>query len=242
MALGKTLNELVEAVRAECKLSSNTSRGIDHRDHLVQLVRRHYNALAEGYEWEHLRLKKTDDANSRVDLAAGQRQYNFPANVNVQKIERAWVLHGGVWHPLDYGIDFDNYTALDPEQDQRTDPPTHWEFYGADQFEVWPLPSSDHAVAAPYQVGFDGMRAHTQLVSNSDRADIDDILITLAVAAEHYAGIEKKAMAEMKLGAFNDRLNIVRGGLSSKRRIRVGLGHTGNATRQPRRIDYVRPR
>lgn len=239
MALRTTLNDIVEMVRGECKLSTNTSRGIDHRDHLITLIRRHYQMLAEDYDWQHLELKKTD-AVSRVHLQAGSRYYNFPSAVNVQKITKAHVLWSGVWTPLDYGINYRDYTAISPEDDERTDPPQSWEFYGHEQFEVWPLPASDHSTDAPYGVAFEGQRAVEALTNNSNRADLDDILITLFVSAEVLGGMEKKTAAEMKLSAAQARLTKLRGNLGDKSRVRMGLGRIGHSRGVPRRIDYVR--
>jgi len=239
MALRTTLNDIVEMVRGECKLSTNTSRGVDHRDYLVQLIRRHYQMLAEDYDWQHLELKKTD-AVSRVHMQAGSRYYNFPAAVNVQKITRAHILWSGTWHELDYGVNYAEYTALSSESDERTDPPQSWGYYGDEQFEVWPMPATDYSATAPYSVAFEGQRAITALTSNNDRADMDDILIALFVSAEVLGASEKKTAAELKMGAATARLNKLRGNLGDHSRVRMGLGRIGGGRAGPRTIDYVR--
>jgi hypothetical protein len=241
MALRKTLNELVESLRKECRLSSNTSRGIDDRDFLEELLRRHYYQLAEEHDWEHLQIKR-DASISRKSVAAGQRHYDFPTALNVQKIEKAWVLFSGTWRELEYGINFPEYTAQDPEEDQRADPVLAWDFYGGTQFEVWPLPASNHSADAPYQVAFQGQKTVEQLTQTTSRADLDDMLIVLAAAAEVLAGNDNEKVAALKREAFARRLDTVRGGLSSKTRIRVGMGRVGGERRGPRTIDYVRSR
>ena len=130
--LRKTLTEIVEVVRLEARLSTNTSRGIDHGDHIRQLIRTAHEALAEEFDWPHLRLRRGDSFKT---LAAGQRYYDFPTNLNVQKIEAAWVQWGAQWSPLHYGITPQHYSALDSDSDARSDPVQVWEWYSADALD-----------------------------------------------------------------------------------------------------------
>lgn len=239
MALRATLEELIEQVRAECRLSSNSSRGIDHREYIIQLIRRHYESLSENFEWEHLQLTR-NSADSRKEIAAGQRLYDFPSAVNINRISKAWVQYAGGWSPIDYGIDYASYTALDPEADQRADPITAWGFEGRQQFEVWPLPATNHSASSPYYVAFEGQRAVERLTQNNSRADIDDQLIALYVAAEILAGNERKTEADVKLSAANSRMGTLRAGLTGKTRTTVGAGVIGGGVRRPREITHIR--
>jgi hypothetical protein len=204
--LRKTLAEIVEVVRSEAKLSTNTSRGIDHGDHIRSLIRTTHESLAEDYEWPHLRLRRGDSFKT---LAAGQRYYDFPVNLNVQFIEGAFVQWGASWLPLHYGITPQHYTALDSDADQRSDPVQVWEWYsneGLNQFEVWPVPAQDGVVLA-----FEGRRAISQLVEENDRADIDHLAIAFLVAAEILADNGKKESASLKIDKATARIRMLQG-------------------------------
>jgi hypothetical protein len=238
VALRKTLASMVEAVRNECKLSSNTSRGIDHREHIVQLIKRHYEVLSEDFDWQHLQIKK-DDSTARKNLAAGSRYYDFPATLNLQKIESAWVFWGSQWLPLGFGISYPEYSDRDPESDQRSDPVEKWDFYGR-QAEVWPLPATDFTAANRYQIAFEGQQAVEQLTADSSRADIDDILLILAVSAEILAANDNEVSAKLKLAAYEQRFTTIRAGMSDKSRRRVGIGMSSRTRYYPRHPIYIR--
>jgi hypothetical protein len=204
--LRKTLAEIVEVVRSEAKLSTNTSRGIDHGDYIRTLIRTTHETLAESYEWPHLRLRRGDSFKT---LAAGQRYYDFPTNLNVQYIEGAYVQWGASWIPLRYGITPDNYTTLDSDIDQRSDPVQAWEWYSNEdlsQFEVWPMPAQDGTVIA-----FEGRRAISALVEENDRADIDHLAIAFLVAAEILADNGKKESASLKIDKATARITQLMG-------------------------------
>jgi hypothetical protein len=242
MALRTTLRDLVEMVRDEARLSTNTSRGTDQRGHIVQLIRRHYQMLVEGYEWEHLQLRRTM-AESRRPLAAGQAEYDFPAALNVLAgIKRAWVRWGADWEPLTYGISLDDNSALDLDQPAvRSDPIEKWDFYGAEQFQVWPRPETNYAPDNGYAIAFDGQRKVEALLDDTNRADLDDLLIVLHAAAEILVENQQKDAASLKLEMARERREMMKGSLGSSSRIIMGIGVAGERNRSmPRSIDYVR--
>lgn len=232
MALRTTLNDIVEMVREEAGLSSNTSRGTDNRANIVRLIKRHYTTLAESYTWPHLEIKR--EVATKV-MADGQRYYDFPANINTDKIESAWFKWGSLWHELDYGIGLDDYNAQDSETGDKSDPAVKWDFYGDSQFEVHPVPASASGI-----ISFVGQKKVETLNSNDSRADIDDILISLYVAAEILAMNKQQTVAEIKAQAAGARLAQLRAGKNDKTRIQVGIGRIDRDTRRPREIKYVR--
>jgi hypothetical protein len=223
--LRNTFGAIVEMARNEARLSSNSSRGIDHLDHIKQLVKRHYTTLVEDYDWEHLQINRDYD-HSRKQLQAGQRFYDFPTGLNVQKIDKMWLKWGNVWRVVDYGIEFANYSGLDPDNGSRADPVLRWDFYSESQFEIWPVPASDGDAAAPYSnwVGFEGQKAVEQYVSDTNRADLDDIMISLYVAAELMAENGQKAASDMKLAAAERRRTRLRGNMADRTRVTLGRG------------------
>lgn len=240
MALRSTFGQVIEMVRNEARLSTNSSRGIDHLDHIKQVIRRHYATLAEEYDWQHLNVVR-DSASSRKVLQAGSRYYNFPADINPLAIERAWVKFGGVWEPLAYGIGYPQYSAFDPEADQRTDPVTHWDFHGDAQFEVWPLPASNGSAGGDGEVAFEGLKRIETLTTTSNRLDMDDHLVTLLAASEILTENGQKGAAEIKTGLANARLLGVRRRMNDKQPVRMGLGKVGeSASYLPRHPRYIR--
>jgi len=225
MALRQTFGSIVEMARNEARLSTNTSRGVDHLDHVKQLVKRHYTLLAEDFDWEHLSINRDYD-ESRVQLQAGSRYYNFPAAINIQKIGKMWLKWGIVWREIDYGIQFKDYSMLDPDSDARADPVLKWDRYGDAQFEVWPLPSTNGDAAAPYSnwVGFEGQRAIETYVADTNRADLDDFMIALYVAAELLAENGQKGASDAKIAAATRRRDSLKASMSDKSRFTMGRG------------------
>lgn len=232
MALRTTLNDIVDMVRDEARLSSNTSRGSDHRANIVRLIRRHYLTLADGYDWQHLSLRFGD---SKKEMVAGQRFYDFPANLNTDRIVEVHHKHGAVWNPLDYGIGLNEYSARDSELDERTDPVSKWDYYGHAQFEVWPIPAS-----ASGAVCFTGQKKVEPLSADDSRADLDDELIALFASAEILAGNKQMEAAQAKSDAARARLQQLKAGKSDKSRVCIGRGPAQAPSHRPRSIDYVR--
>lgn len=230
MAMQTTLEEIVEMARDEARLSSATSKGIDHLNHIKRVIRRHYQLLCDGYDWEHLRITREDAGK---DMAAGQRYYDFPAELNLIKALRAWHFWGGQWRPLSHGITPAHYSIFDSDADARTDPVDRWDFYGDSQFEVWPLPAS-----ASGEVRFEGTKLITPLTSDEARADMDDILLSLLTASTLLNENEQTAAANERLSAANSRLAQLRAGLSDRSSVCIGMGNAYGA-RRPRTITHV---
>lgn len=228
-----TLGELVEQVRDEARLSTNTSRSLDHLSHIKQVLRTCYRQLAEEYDWPHLRLKRSDCTKT---LAAGQRYYDFPVNLNTDKMFSAWVLWGSSWSELCAGITNEHYSSMDSDTDQRADPPLRWEWYSntdLNQFEIWPVPASASTVA------FEGQKKVTPLLNDADRCDIDDLLLVLKTAAI----VTADKLLKPQLGArYTERQTALIGNQRSSipRGIVIGGSDGGVPRHRGRDIRYVR--
>jgi hypothetical protein len=228
MALRTTLEQLVEMVRDETKVSSNSSRGSDHLAYIQRLIKRHYETLCDAFEWSFLTVHRGD---AQVSLEAGQRYYDWPIEMDTKDTMKAHHFYGNVWVPLEYGIDYANYNQMNPDMNQRADPQMRWQIRDERQFEVWPLPASNGNL-----VEFTGTRRPTKLVANSDRADMDDQLIVLMTAAEILEA-QKPGNGAVKAAAASSRLAAMRekyGG--GRRRVRMGMG-TQEPSRRP--ADYI---
>lgn len=215
MARGTSFGQLVEMVRDECSLSSNSSSGNDHLAYIKRLIKRHYEFLCDEYDWSFLRVEN-DDATKTLE--AGERYYDFPVAMDIHDTIDAQTFYGNVWVPLTYGVTPQDYTAMNPETDQRADPVLKWRISSDSQFEVWPLPASNGNL-----VRFSGKRRENALVAESDTCDMDDQLVVLYVSAEILFKLEDKS-AELKLAAAKQRLSQMRGGYADRKKVRVGMG------------------
>jgi hypothetical protein len=217
MARGRQLQQVVESLQHEARLSTSTSRGVDNRAYLKHVIKRTQELLYLTYDWPFLRATKE---TSRKTLNAGQRYYDFPAGISQDRIIRVYRQYGShIWEPLEQGITPENYTAYDSDADVRADPALRWEYYDQDQFEIWPIPSAES------QVWFDALIPLPDLVQEEDIVVLDDVVVYLHAAAEILAADgQKDAQAKLTLG--QDRLRRLLGSVSTKQRVVLGAGHS----------------
>lgn len=90
-------------------------------------------------------------------------------------------------------------------------------------------------------INFEGTKVPTSLLLDTDRADIDDILLSLQVAGEILAGNNQELAAKTVMAAANMRLSQIRASKSNASRIVIG-GSPVNTGRRPRHPDYVTAR
>lgn len=201
-------------LRDECGTSSNSSRGTDNLAYLQRLIARTYEFLVDEYDWSFLRI---DNDEATKELEAGERYYDFPVAMDMKDAIHADHFYGNVWVPLDYGIDMSDYTAMNPETNQRADPAIKWQVKNERQFEVWPMPASTGNL-----VRFRGRRLPERLTADDSRADMDDQLIVLYAAAEVLSKKGQKD-AELKLAAAKQRMMQMKAAYSSKLKVRIGM-------------------
>lgn len=201
MARGIALSDARYRLRAETGRSVKLSVQTDDLPRLDQILRRTQETLYDEYDWPHLRVLE------KVQLANGQRYYDLPANVNVERIASMAAWWNGIPHPLERGILWPEYGSYDSRDDDRSDPPLRWDvrFTGTtEQLEVWPIPASDQAF-----LEIKGTRNLPPLVNEDDRLVLDDTLVVLFAAAEILMS-EGAPEAEMKLRMAQDRMNRLR--------------------------------
>lgn len=218
MARGKTLGLLLNGLRAECRLSLNPAHNNQDRDAQIELLQRWQEALWEDYDWPHLRVQRT------LTVQAGQRYYEPPEDIAIDRIEKIEFRFGTEWCALHYGIEAGHYAAFDSDADIYSWPVTRWRIYEEDQIELWPVPSDD-TDGLEGQLRITGIRKLQPLVADTDRADIDDRLIILNAAAERLAARGEKD-AKLKLDLATRRLLTLRGNSTKRRRFSIGFGGT----------------
>ena len=176
MSLGVSFGTIINNIREEAGISTVNTSNVDHLNKIKRKLKRHYQSLLDEYDWKHLDLKVGEASK---DMVAGSRYYDFPTNLNTNKITKAWFYWGNQWVPLDEGITPAEYNAKDSDLDERSDPAIKWNWRSETQFEIWPVPAS-----ADGKIAFEGQRAAQAYVEDDDLADLDDIMLTLYVAAE----------------------------------------------------------
>lgn len=179
MARDKTLASLLRRYRAEIRASGNAAHSQTKRENEVERLQRTQEMLWEKHDWPHLRVERN------LDLQAGQRYFSPPDGISLDRIEKIEVRYGPDWFTLGNGISAVEYSMWDSDLDIRSWPVERWQVYEDEQIEVWPIPSSNFdSTTLDGRLRVTGIRDLRPLVADDDRADLDDMLITLYAAAE----------------------------------------------------------
>lgn len=162
--------------------------------------------LACEYDWPFL--------SDRFDvaIAAQSRYLSFPTidnegltfAMNLERPYKVEVFWNNYWSELKYGIGSKEFNYLNSDQPGNIqDPIQRWRWSEEQQFEIWPINSTATSIR------FTGQRALDSLTADSDTADLDDLLIVLAVASEEL--IRRKLQdGQVKQAMFTERLRAVR--------------------------------
>ncbi len=213
MARGKTLLSLLDDFRAECKLSLNPAHNAQVRDSQVKQLVHTQEWLWEDFAWPHLRVERT------FALAAGQRYYSVPEDLDISRIVKIEVKFGGRWLPLTVGVGAEQYSLYDSDIDERSWPIERWRIAEDEQIEFWPI-GTDNGNAADLEgyIKITGIRYLRPLVEEADVADLDNRLITLYAAA---SAITDTKEAQKKLNQANKLYARIRSGLMPRRKFRM---------------------
>jgi hypothetical protein len=191
MAKGAQFLQLYTDLRAELRRSTSVAVGSDDLDVLKRTINHVYRTLYIDFEWPHMRK-----VFPKITLNAGQRYYDFPADLDNDLLEKAVVWNGNVKTDLQVGIGFDEYGYLDSDEDERQDPiqAIDFRFTGTSiQLEVWPIPAS-----SDNKLQLKGYLLLDRLVNDIDKCWLDDELVVLFAAAELLKGT-KAEDADSKL-------------------------------------------
>lgn len=202
MARDNTFAQIVNMTRLEAGLDPDPALSLTVQPMLEQLVKREYDRLYEEFDWPFLRL--------HVDLLtqAGQRYYDVPTEMDLDRIETVDYYWGNRWYPLERGITPQQYNIYNSELDVRVEPAFRWDIKNTGsgpQVEIWPIPVSDDR-----QVRFTGIKKKTELVAAGDRCDLDDMMIALFAASEYLAG-KGSPQASLKQQKAVERFRMVKG-------------------------------
>jgi len=219
MARGTSFLDLVTMLRAELRRSINPAVGVEDIPELKRLLVRNYEMLALEYDWPHLlRLFP------KIDLQAGQNQYNVPAGMAYERIKDVAAWFNGLPLPIERGIGFNEYAIFNPDAGNRSSPVLKWDVgYGdgvQEMIEVWPVPTGNGL----YQIQFLGYSTVPRLVNDEDQCLLDDNLVVLFAGADAAAASGAKD-AKTKAAAAQHLLNRLKGrSENNSRQISIGQG------------------
>lgn len=216
MARGVTLGELVTKLRIAARYDPNPALSKAVVPLMEQTLRDTQERLYDQFDWPFLKVTR-----DKV-LGAGQRYYDVPDDMNLERIVAVDVLVSGIWQPVERGIRLDDYSSYNSDLDVRCDPVLRWDVTDTgegEQIEVWPLPVGNGG-----KLRITGFRKLKPLVEDSDRADIDDQLIVAFAAAELLAGKGAADQAQLKLSQGTARLKMLQGRVTKNRRGGFVLG------------------
>lgn len=244
MARGQTLESILNKVRAKARLSLNAANNTQVIDPHKVLIKSEQDRLWEDYAWPHLRVHKL------LPLAAGQFKYDLPADdfdadagtytLAMDRVEHISVFDGGDWVPLATGITeamlSDHQTALD----QRSWPVRAWQATDLDEVEIWPVPDQNgDATTLEGYLRITGIRDLRPLVAESDRADLDDELLSDYVAGALLAATGASD-AQLRLEAANKRYAKLKGKQTKSSSFNLfSTTRTAPVRRQPYISKYV---
>lgn len=233
MARNKTLLALLQDFRAEIGVSGNPAHNQNAREAHVLALQRNQELLWESHDWPHLRVKRY------TNLQAGQRYYDTPTDMIIDRVEDIHVRYSGDWIKLGSTITDQHYSEWDSDLDERSWPVEAWQVYEDEQVEIWPIPSDDVDTASREgEIRFTGIRSLNALVADTDRADLDDRLIVLHAAGEYLTSKGDKR-APLVLQAAAKRLTSLTGNMSKIKQFSLSGRDTFQRRRAPiPRIHY----
>lgn len=212
MARGTSLSALRDMLRAEIGASSNVAMGVNTQDQYDHVLRRTQARLWADHDWSFGFIERDEP------LLKDQRYYAFDADIDYDRISRASVKFGDIWHPVEPGISPEHYNVFDSDDGEASTPAMRWQHYEGNQFEVWPIPSEDGQ-----SLRFRAIKKLPPLLSPADTAVLDDNLIVLFAAAE-LLGRSKAADAPAKLAQATSHYNKLKGNSNKSDRFIFGGG------------------
>lgn len=232
MAAGVQLQQLVVDLRAECGMSLNPAHGVGNTDAHKYALRRMQEELYVSHDWPRLVIERD------VPVLVGERYYDYPADLDFNFINAAWVKSAAMWVPVIYGIQPDDLNAYNSDDDFRADPPLKWQHYADgdndNQFQVWPVP------AGTTSIRFRGRQRLKPFVEDDDVCTLDGTLLVLYTAAEILARLKSEdAQFKLERARQYNRMLKARQGAAKSEPMVIGGGGPSHVGRPG--IDFIPP-
>jgi len=167
--------------------------------------------LAGAYDWPFLDVKfdATAVAQGRYVAFPTQDINGVATSLNMERPLKVEVKYNNLWTPLEYGISSEEYNITDSDENVYQDPIQRWQWNnddtgaGVGRFEVWPVPESNQTIR------FTGQRVLRALSAGTDKAELDDQVLVLSVAADLLAR-NKQQDAQIMMQLASERLRSIR--------------------------------
>lgn len=213
---GQTLLKLLQMYRAETRVSLNAAHNVQIRESQVMQLQRTQERLWNEFDWPHLVVERD------YPLADGVRFYDVTNDFDIDRVFRVLVKDGNIWRTVSPTLDPADYSVWDSQRDEKSWPVRQWRLYEGEKIEFWPTPDRAGATDGSRDAYFKvrGVRKLNPLVADTDRADLDDILVTLYAAAEALAATGAKD-ASLKLDQAKARQTQLQGAMTKARRFKM---------------------
>lgn len=174
---GTTLNALIQKLRLELKIAESPALGKNTRGSHANALRSAQERLYSEWDWPFKNIWRD------VALASGQRYYAPPEDLDLEGLRKVELFYSGQWYDLKRGIRTEDYNIFNSDLDERCDPVLAWDIFNdpdnGDMIEAFPIPASNGS-----KIRFTGIKKLSPLISDSDRADLDDELLVLTAAID----------------------------------------------------------
>ena len=266
MARGTRLGTAVAKLK-EC-LRQNLTPGVAvANDSLLALATaRNQDLLSTQYDWPFLeerwdvQIVPYPTSPSNPTSFQPWRYYNYPTidednvtvAINLERPLRTWVWWTNAWLPVEYGIGVDQFNWRNSDGNppnggnppETLDPIQRWQDNDQNQFEIWPIPSSNQIFRFVGQRVLNSLITYASQSGTSDSVtpnwnatlDLDDELTVFSTAAEL---LKEKNSAQWQTiaAAAQNRMAYVR---ASYRKYEMSCGFGKNAGKEYNQIIPVR--
>ena len=175
----RTLLQLLTALRVEAGISLQPAANLQVRDIHVEKLKRAQEWLWDDFPWPHLRVRPL------LPVQVGERYYDVPGGISIERLERVEVFRDGVWVPMRSTITLLDLSITNSDLDERDNPPRAWRLGPNNNVEIWPISDTASTPATlDLTLRFTGIRHLRPLVDDGDIADLDDQIIVDMVAAQ----------------------------------------------------------
>jgi hypothetical protein len=223
VARNTQLITLLDMLRSEARLSSNPAHNLSVVDSQVLMIQRLHDWLVEDYDWPHLRVDVI------IPLQEGQRFYEIPEEIDIERLEAVSILCDGRFKPLSPNITDAHLSIHNSELEHQDYPPEAFKDRGTGLFEIWPISDRD-GTAEEGKLRLTGIKKSVRLIKDTDRSLVDDRLLILYAAAEVLAASGAKDTG-YKLEQARKRYEALKGNASKIKKFTLGGMNTVGTTR-----------
>ncbi len=228
---GKTLADLVTAVRAEAGHALTASQGLNALETIKYIISRTQYELWVARQWPKLTIRRD------ITAGTGQYIYEYPTDLGFDQIREVfWAPSGSIrWTKLEFGIPEECYSAQTGGNTTQGPRAVFWDVADETHFRVWPTPNNGGTIRLK------GMKPLAPLVADTDVCTLDPTAIVLFSAVELLSRAKAADTPEKEKKAQRHLQKLLGNDVSAKYKVTT-LG----ATRRPHMtgtpyIDYIPP-